>query len=129
MESIRLDKWLWASRFFKTRSLGVEAVNGGKVHVNGARVKPSRQIHVGDSLSITRGEYVYKLTVTGLSDRRGPASKAQQLYEESAESIAAREELSEERRLQRAAQPISHRRPDKRSRRNIIRFTRQNNPE
>ena len=129
MDSVRLDKWLWASRFFKTRSLGVDAVNGGKVHVNNARVKPSRAIKVGDKLSISRGEYEHLITVIGLSDRRGPASKAQQLYEESSESIAARGELSEQRRLQRADQPISHRRPDKRSRRKIIRFIRKSNTE
>ena len=125
MNSQRLDKWLWAARFFKTRALAVEAVNGGKVHLNGARVKPSRSVQVGDHLRITRGEYVYEVQVNDLSERRGPARQAQLLYEESEDSITARQSLAEERRLQRASQPAPQRRPDKRSRRKIIRFTRK----
>jgi ribosome-associated heat shock protein Hsp15 len=129
MESQRLDKWLWSARFFKTRALAVEAVNGGKVHVNRTRVKPSRTVQIGDRLAITRGEYVYDIEILGLSARRGPAKQAQLLYEESAESMAARQSLAEERRLQRASQPAPQRRPDKRSRRKIIRFTRKQGNE
>lgn len=128
MDTIRLDKWLWAARFYKTRALGVEAINGGKVHVNSTRVKPSRLVKPGDELSISRGEYVHRIAIIGLSDRRGPSSKAQQLYEESPESITARETLAEERRLQRAGQPAPQKRPDKRARRNIIRFIRKDEP-
>lgn len=129
MDSQRLDKWLWAARFYKTRALAVEAVTGGKVHVNQTRVKPSRSIQVGDRLSITRGEYVYDIQIQGLSAHRGPAKQAQSLYEESAESMAERRSLAEERRLQRASQPAPQRRPDKRSRRQIIRFTRKQGGE
>ena len=128
MNSQRLDKWLWAARFFKTRALAIEAINGGKVHVNGARVKPSRSLQVGDKLEITRGEYTYSIEVIGLTARRGPATEAQRLYEESEQSISRRQTLAEEKRLQRANQPAPKKRPDKRSRRNIIRFTRKNNP-
>ena len=125
MESQRLDKWLWAARFFKTRALAVDAICGGKVHVNGARVKPSRSVQPGDRLEITRGEYEYHIEVMALAARRGPASEAQQLYEESTQSLHARQALAEERRLQRANQPAPQKRPDKRSRRKIIRFTRK----
>lgn len=129
MDLQRLDKWLWAARFYKTRALAVEAVSGGKVHVNGARVKPSRSVQAGDRLSITRGEYVYEIEVKALCPRRGPAKEAQLLYEESADSINTRQSLAEERRLQRASQPAPQRRPDKRSRRKIIRFTRKQGGE
>jgi ribosome-associated heat shock protein Hsp15 len=125
MDSQRLDKWLWAARFYKTRALAVEAISGGKVHVNGSRVKPSRSIRVGEELTISRGPYTMTVHIEGLSGQRGPASAAQQLYRETEDSLAAREQLREQLRLERAAQPSSHRRPDKRSRRQIIRFTRR----
>lgn len=89
---VRLDKWLWAARFFKTRALATEAVNGGRVHLNGQRAKPSKDVRMGDEIVITRqGAAPITLNVTGLSDRRGPASEAQGLYEETPESIEARE--------------------------------------
>lgn len=89
---VRLDKWLWAARMFKTRALATEAVQGGRVHVNGQRAKPARPVRTGDSLEITRpGHSPMVLVVTALSDRRGPAREAQALYEETAESAAARE--------------------------------------
>ncbi len=117
--SIRLDVWLWAARFFKTRSLAKQAVDTGKVDVAGQWPKSSRAIRVGDALRVQRGDEVFELRVRGLSDTRGPAPVAQALYEESEASKKAREEL----RLRRAAertgyQPPEHR-PDKRARRLI----------
>ena len=89
---VRLDKWLWAARFYKTRALATEAVNGGRVHVNGQRVKPARDVREGDEIEITRpGHSPRTVIVQGLSDRRGPATEAQGLYEETPESEAARE--------------------------------------
>lgn len=125
-EKVRLDKWLWAARFFKTRSLATEAISGGKVHVNEARVKPARAVQIGDTLEIRRGPYEYKVVVRDLSDRRGPAREAVLLYEETADSIAKREDLAEQRRLRAQAAPQPERRPNKRDRRHIIRFQRKN---
>ena len=119
--NVRIDKWLWAARFFKTRALAIQAADTGKVLVNGARVKPAKNVHVGDTLSIRRGPYVSVLLVKALSLRRGPASEAGYLYEETPGSIAARHEIAE--RL--AAEPQSDfhgRRPTKRARRQITKF-------
>lgn len=121
--AVRLDKWLWAARFFKTRALAVEAINGGHVHINGVRVKPSRPLRVGDELSIRKAGMEFVVTVVALSERRGPAAAAQQLYCETDESRRRRESLIEERRLLAAAMPATARRPDKKGRRQIIRFT------
>lgn len=91
-QKVRLDKWLWAARFFKTRALATEAVQGGRVHVNGQRVKPARDVREGDEVQITRpGASPTTVLVRAISDRRGPASEAQKLYEETAESAEARE--------------------------------------
>ena len=98
-ERLRVDKWLWAARFFKTRSLAADAVEGGKVHVNGTRVKPARDVRVGDTLDITREGLTWRVEVLALSDRRGPARVAQTLYRETAESQAARLAAQEQRRL------------------------------
>lgn len=122
-DTVRLDKWLWAARFFKTRALATEAINGGHVHLNGVRPKPSRPLKVGDRLTIRRGQDEYELVVQALSDKRGPASVALQLYREDEQSRQRRERLAEERRLQAAAEPRPARRPDKKGRRQIIRFT------
>lgn len=125
-ETLRIDKWLWAARFFKTRSLATEAVSGGKVHVNGQRVKPACKLRTGDELRIQRGSVEFTVVVRGLSGRRGPASEAQQLFEETGESIAAREQQSQEQRLLRMANaPVSRGRPSKRERRHIVRFIRK----
>ena len=118
----RLDKWLWAARFYKTRHLAAEAINGGHVHHNGHRVKPSRVIQVSDSLAIHKTPFTFEITVDGLSSNRGPAKEAQLLYTESVESIKKREILSEQRKLDAAQFPHAERRPDKRDRRRIIRF-------
>jgi ribosome-associated heat shock protein Hsp15 len=113
----RIDKWLWAARFFKTRALATEAVEGGKVHVNGERVKPSRQVRCGDELSIQKGLYTYVIEVQALSMQRGSAERAQVLYSERESSIAARQVLQDARRLQAATDPQPGGRPDKRMRR------------
>jgi ribosome-associated heat shock protein Hsp15 len=123
---IRLDKWLWAARFFKTRGLANEAVSGGKVAVNDQRAKPSRALRIGDRLDIQRGEEHFTIVVTGLSDRRGPASVAAGLYEETPDSISYREAERRQRQLERMAMPQPPpRRPDKKARRQIVRFIRR----
>jgi ribosome-associated heat shock protein Hsp15 len=118
-EAVRLDLWLWAARFFKTRSLAKQAVEGGKVEVNGAAGKPARPVHVGDVLKIVRGEERFELRVAALSVQRGPATAARLLYEETAASLAARREAAELRRLQGAGYAKPPTKPDKRARRLI----------
>lgn len=119
---MRLDKWLWAARFFKTRTLASDAVSGGKVQLNGARVKPSREVKIDDRLEVSNSEVRWEITVRALSDKRGPAPEARLLYEESPESIARREAQRETRTL--VADPAAdlHGRPTKRDRRQINRF-------
>lgn len=116
-ERVRIDKWLWAARFFKTRALAIEAVKGGRVQVDGARVKPSRTVRVGDRIEITIGQTRRTVDVRALSDRRGPASVAATLYEETPESRAARERAAELRRLAPPPMPTPGGRPTKRDRR------------
>jgi len=120
--SVRLDKWLWAARFFKTRSVAREAVSGGKVHLNGNRSKPGRSLNLGDELRIQRGEEEFIITVLELSVRRGPATVARGLYEESEEHHKAREQLTEARKLEHQQHATRERRPDKRQRRRIVSF-------
>ncbi|MDJ0621484.1 MAG: S4 domain-containing protein [Desulfocapsaceae bacterium] len=124
-EKIRLDKWLWAARFFKTRSLASQAVNGGRVHLNGSRIKASRAVNIGDTLLINKSGMEFEIIVLALNDKRRPAVEARQLYEESSESIAKRSEQAEQRKLIRAGQPAPAKRPDKRDRRKIREFTRK----
>jgi ribosome-associated heat shock protein Hsp15 len=100
MERVRIDKWLWAARFYKSRSLAAEAVNGGRAQLNGARVKPSREVGAGDELEVTIGQTRRVVIVRGVSERRGPAKAAALLYEETPQSVAARELAAEQRRLQ-----------------------------
>ena len=119
---VRLDKWLWAARFFKTRAMPRAAVQGGKVQVNGVRSKPGRVLNARDQLKIQRGEEIFQVVVTGISDRRGPASVAQTLYQETEESRLRREALAEQRKLQHSQWANRERRPDKRERRRIISF-------
>jgi len=122
LDSTRIDKWLWAARFFKHRKLATEAVSGGHVHLNGNRVKPARAVHTGDKLTISKGSISFEVTIEAISDKRGPASVAATLYLESEESRVKREAYIEQMRLQAASSPSPQRRPDKRSRRRIIQF-------
>jgi ribosome-associated heat shock protein Hsp15 len=121
-DEVRLDKWLWAARFFKTRSLATEAVNGGKVELNGQRPKPAKAIKVGDQLRIRVGPYIHAINVRALSDRRGPSAAAAKLFEELPESLAAREELREQHRLAPSAQYEDGGRPTKKDRRQLSAF-------
>lgn len=116
-QAVRLDKWLWAARFFKTRSLAQTAVNGGKVHLNGARTRPAKPLRVDDTLCITKGQVEFEVQVRALSERRGKATDAQALYEETPESVARREAIRAARKESRSAGP--ERRPDKRDRRKL----------
>ncbi len=117
-QKIRLDQWLWAARFFKTRSLAKTAVEGGKVHVDGERAKPSRGVKIGATITVTRPLYRQEVTVLGLSAKRGSAPIAQALYEETRESTEARDRAVAARRLQNAGLPLPPKgRPDRRGRR------------
>ena len=124
---IRLDKWLWTARFFKTRKLACEAVSGGKVHLNGQRTKPGREIKLGSQLRIHKGALEWNLEVVGICHYRRPAPEAQALYEEDEASITTRHELAEQMRIIRAAEVSSEpdSRPNKRERRQIHRFKRK----
>jgi len=116
---VRIDKWLWAARFFKTRSLATEAVAGGRVHVEGARAKPARDVRVGETVSVTVGETTTVVVVRALADKRGPASQAALLYDETEESRLARERRRELRRLAPPLGADMAGRPSKRDRRRL----------
>ena len=122
-DKVRIDKWLWAARFFKTRSQATQAVSGGRVQVNGARVKPARLVQTGEELRIRRNEVEFVVTILGVAAKRGPAKVAQLLYEESEESIAAREQAREQHRIEAMGRLQPTRRPTKRERRQIVSFT------
>jgi len=119
-EKLRIDKWLWAARFFKTRALAADAVESGKVLLDDARVKPAKAMAIGDRLDIRIGQYRYEIEVLGLSNRRGPAPEAQRLYRESEESRQRRETIAEQNKL--LPQPHFKGRPTKRDRREIERL-------
>ena len=118
---LRIDKWLWAARFFKTRSLAIAAIESGKVEVNEARVKPAKTIDAGDMVAIRLGPYQFVVEVMSLSDKRGPAPQAQKLYKETGASIKHREELAFQRKAQ-AQNDTREGRPTKKERRDIDRF-------
>jgi len=122
---VRIDKWLWAARFFKTRSLAAIAVDGGKVQVNAERAKPAKLVKPGDQLSIRSGPYLWDITVVALSERRGPAADAAKLYSESADSRRIREETHAIMKNERRDDPFSGGRPTKKARRQIVKFLRQ----
>ncbi|MEO7885222.1 MAG: RNA-binding S4 domain-containing protein [Polaromonas sp.] len=120
MDKLRIDKWLWAARFYKTRALAVEEIDKGRVRVNGIEAKPAREVKSGDTVTLRQGPYTRTLTVRGISKQRGAAPVAQQLYEETAESLRLKAEEAEQRRV--AADPadsLEHGRPTKRDRRTI----------
>ncbi len=121
-KGVRLDKWLWAARFYKTRSLASEAINGGKVHLNGTRAKQSKEVSVDDQLRIRRSTTEMTVVVTAVSSKRGSATIAQTLYTETAESIAERQRLQALRKLSTPPGGFADHKPDKRERRKIIRF-------
>jgi len=120
----RLDKWLWFTRFFKTRSLATDAVSGGKVHVNGERVKPAHNVRVGDRVSIMLQGALGEFDVIGMPVRRGPAAEAQSHYAETLDSIERRARLREQHRVANLSRPQSEGRPDKRDRRRLMKLQR-----
>ncbi len=120
MDRLRIDKWLWSARFYKTRSLAAEEIGKGRVEVNGQEAKPAREVKVGDTVAIRRDAVTRTVVVKGLSGVRGPAPVAQLLYEETPESVRGREHAAEQRRLAREpATTIEHGRPTKRGRREL----------
>ena len=121
-ESIRIDKWLWHSRFFKTRSLASTSVNGGKVHLNGQRVKAGREVKPGDFLSIQKDSVLYEVTIKAILKTRRPAKEACLTYEESDSSREKREQEQQIKKLASASRPVPKRKPDKREREQLRRF-------
>lgn len=124
-QKVRIDKWLWAARFFKTRSLASDAVKSGKIHIDGDRIKPSRELQIGDELTIKQGFIEKTVRVKVLSSKRGPAAQAALLYEETPQSLQKREELKVMKLAQPALRSSGLGRPTKRERRKIIEFTKQ----
>lgn len=122
MENVRIDKWLWAARFFKTRSLAAQAVNGGHAALNGNKVKPARVVQVGDTLVIRQGFLEFTVRIVALSEQRGPAAVARTLYEETEASLAKREEVLAERKAMNLQGNQPDRRPNKHERRKIRQF-------
>ena len=121
-QTLRIDRWLWCTRLFKSRSIAAEAVAGGKVHVNGRRVKPAQALRVGDRVTITRTGFEFECEVLKLPDRRGSAPLAQACYAETEQARAAREKFGEQSRLAAAFAPRSLERPDKHARRELRRL-------
>lgn len=121
-QDIRLDKWLWAARFYKTRALAREMIDGGKVHYNGQRTKPGKHVELNAELVLRQGNDLRTVIITGITDRRGNATDAQQLYRETAESIEKRESLALARKQNSLTMPHPDRRPDKKERRDLIKF-------
>jgi ribosome-associated heat shock protein Hsp15 len=121
-EAIRIDRWLWAARFYKTRGLATEMVNAGHVQLNGIHTKASKIVKIGDQLSISRGPEEFIIHIIALAGKRGSATIAQGLYEEEPTSITARQQLAKQRKMKIALSPAPAKRPDKKARRQIIRF-------
>ena len=125
-ERMRLDKWLWAARFFKTRALATEAINGGKIHLNGQRAKPGKDITIGSKLEISKDQYTWDITIKALNSQRRPAREAALLYEETEESRAKRQAEVERKHAERELLGVQQeQRPDKKDRRMIHRFKRE----
>jgi ribosome-associated heat shock protein Hsp15 len=123
-DSSRLDKWLWFARFYKTRSLATAAMAGGKVHLNGERVKPARAVRPGDRITLSLEGVVAEFEVLGIPQRRGPAAEARTHYEETSASAARRAQLRDQQRLAQLSRPRPDSRPDKRDRRRLMRLHR-----
>ena len=121
-DTVRIDKWLWAARFFKTRAHASRACDLGRIHSNGFQAKPARDVRVGDQLKVTNEGGIFEVEVLLLSEMRGPAAVAQTLYKESDASRAAREKVAAERKAMQEFAPIPEHRPSKRDRRQIIQF-------
>ena len=121
-DSLRIDKWLWAARFFKTRSLATDAVDGGKVRLNGERIKPARGVKAGDTLAIDNGATEWEVVVRALAEKRGSAAIAQTLYTETEKSIAERQKKAEQRQFFREPGETIKGRPTKRDRRQLDKF-------
>ncbi|AHF72981.1 Ribosome-associated heat shock protein implicated in the recycling of the 50S subunit (S4-like protein) [Candidatus Sodalis pierantonius str. SOPE] len=120
--AVRLDKWLWAARFYKTRALAREMIEGGKVHYNGQRSKPGKTMELGAEITLRQGNDEHQVSVRAISNQHRPASDAQQLYQETDASIAKREKMAEARKQNALTMPHPDRRPDKKERRNLIKF-------
>lgn len=123
--SSRIDKWLWTSRFFKTRPLASDAVNGGKVHLNGQRVKAGRAVKIDDVLTIQKESVLYEVTIKGINKTRRPAKEASLTYEESEQSREKREQEQQIRKLASATRPVPKRKPGKREREQLRNFKKQ----
>ena len=120
--AVRLDKWLWAARIYKTRALACEMIEGGKVHYNGQRSKPGKVVELNATLTIRQGNDERTIVVKGITEQRRPASEAVALYEETAESIEKREKMALARKMNALTMPHPDRRPDKKERRDLMRF-------
>ena len=125
MDKLRIDKWLWAARFYKTRSLATEEIDKGRIRINDLEVKPAKEVKVGDTVALRQGPVTRTLVVQGISDKRGGAPTAQLLYEETGASIKLREQLAEQQRLE-PANSQEHGRPTKRDRRSIDKVSNKN---
>lgn len=121
-EAVRLDKWLWAARFYKTRAIAREMVEGGKVHYNGQRSKPSKIVEPDAELTLRQGNDERTVIIQTVSDRRGPASEAQLMYAETPQSIEKREKVAQARKMNALTMPHPDRRPDKKERRDLMKF-------
>jgi ribosome-associated heat shock protein Hsp15 len=122
LSGVRIDKWLWAARFFKTRSLATDVISGGKIRLNGAPTKPAREVKIGDRLDVFNGDTRWEVVVQALSEKRGPAVEARLLYEETAASITAREAEQARRKFEHEPATEIHGRPTKRDRRQMDRL-------
>ncbi len=131
MSGMRVDKWLWVARFYKTRSLAAQAIANNRIRVDGQKIKPSRIVEIGDTVSLEKPPYLFVVTVLGLHSQRRPAAEAQLLYVESADSIVARQELAQRLRADRMVHQglAGEGRPSKKQRRQIIRFQNRNDAE
>ncbi|QHM73502.1 ribosome-associated heat shock protein Hsp15 [Mixta intestinalis] len=121
-EGVRLDKWLWAARFYKTRAIAREMIEGGKVHYNGQRSKPSKLVELDAELTLRQGNDERTVIIRAVTDQRRPASEAQQLYSETPESVEKREKMAQARKLNALTMPHPDRRPDKKERRDLMKF-------